>query len=50
MSCIVPDCTAESSRLERTSGYDYDPILQDLSEYELCEGYRCSFITKRKWR
>jgi hypothetical protein len=49
MSCIVPECTAaESSRLEKVSGHDYDPILQDLDEYELCDEHRCRFSTKSR--
>jgi hypothetical protein len=51
MSCIVPGCTAaESSRLEKVSGHDYDPTLQDLDEYELCDEHRCAFDTKRSNR
>jgi hypothetical protein len=51
MSCIVPECTAaESSRLEKVSGHDYDPIVQELDEYELCNEHRCAFSTKRNNR
>jgi hypothetical protein len=51
MSCIAPGCTAaESSRLEKTSGHDYDPIVQDLDEYDLCDEHRCAFSTKRNNR
>lgn len=51
MSCIAPGCTAaESSRLEKVSGHDYDPIVQDLDEYDLCDEHRCAFNTTRKYR
>jgi hypothetical protein len=50
MGCVVPECTAEGSRLEKTLGHAHDPILQDLSEYELCDEHRCAFNTKRSNR
>jgi hypothetical protein len=50
MNCCIAACTNSASRLGRTSGHNYDPILQGLDKWHVCDKHRCTHHTNRGHR